>query len=241
MATMRDLVTGAARLLGIKGQGESLSGAEAADAIAVLNEMIDAFNSSGMLLYTTTTKVFPLSSLTQPYTIGPSGNIVASPRPTRLVGAWIRDNSTTPASDTKLLILADTDYGDIVSKGSTSTTPYAIYMDRQFPTANLYLYPQASDTSKSLVLQYLAPLDSNVTLDTVDNLPPAFRQMLRFNLAVLLAPEYGLEAPQTVQMQAAVSKMYIEQSNFQIYEMSFDSGAFGIQNGDYNIITDTRF
>jgi hypothetical protein len=133
-----------------------------------------------------------------------------------------------------LTILADTDYGDIVAKGIQSAIPFAIYLDRQYPDGNLYLYPVPSDSSKSLVLQFLTPLSATVQLDDEENLPPAFRQALRFNLAALIAPEYGIEAPATVTSVAMTSLQKIEISNFQPYIMDFDIASTGV----YNIVTD---
>lgn len=235
MSTYRDLISGSLRLLGIKSQGESATGAEAADALAVLNELIDSFNSTGTLLYTTTTFVYPLTTLSQSYTIGPTGQMVVASRPTRLTGAWFRDTSNTPNNDVRLTILADSDYGDIVSKGTQSDYAQAIYLDRQYPNANIYLYPVPSSTAKSLVLQFATPLNANVTLDTIETLPPAYRQMLRFNLAVMIAPEYGIESVSPIiSATAMTSRQLVEQSTYQQYEMRFDNAS----NGVYSINSD---
>ena len=234
MSTARDLISGSLRLLGVKGQGEVATGAEAADALAVLNELIDSMNATGTLLYTTTTKVYNLSTTTVPFTIGPTGQIVETLRPTQLVGAWWRDLSNTPNTDLRLQVLSDSDYGDIVSKGTQSAFPSAIYMDRQYPNANIYLWPAPSDTSKALVLQFAAPLGGFATLDDIESMPPAYRQMLRYNLAVMIAPEYGIDPSPAVITTAISSRQLIEQANFRPYLMSFDIGAHGV----YNINTD---
>ncbi len=235
MATARDLITASLRLLGVKAQGQSATGAEAADALEVLKEMIDAFNASDALLFHTKTVTYNLSTLSQTYTIGPTGQIVTPTRPTRLVNALIRDTANTPNTDLRLLILSDKDYGNIVSKGTTSDYPACIYMDRNYPNANLYLWPVPSSTARALVLQYLEPLTTSLTLDSQIDLPPAYRQALRFNLAVLLAPEYGIEAPQTVQLQAMTSKTAITNANVQIPLMEYDWTTPGL----YNINSDS--
>lgn len=235
MATARDLITASLRLLGVKAQGQSATGAEAMDALEVLKEMIDAFNASDALLFHTKTLVYPLATLSQTYTMGPTGQIVVPTRPTRLVNAVIRDNSNSPANDIRLLILSDKDYLNITTKGVTSDFPAAIYMDRNFPNATIYLWPVPSDTSKSLVMQYLEPLSTSLTLDTQVDLPPAYRQAMRYNLAVLLAPEYGLEAPQTVQLMAMTSKTQITNANTQVPLMEFDWNTPGL----YNINSDS--
>lgn len=234
MATYRDLISGALRLLGVKAQGQQASGAEASDGLAVLQELIDSFNATGTLLYTTKNRVYPLAGLSFPLTIGPTGMIVETIRPTKLIGAWWRDLSNTPNNDKRLQILADTDYGDIVSKGTGSDYPEAIYLDSRWPNANIYLYPVPTSTSFALVLQWPTPLDSSITLNDTESLPPAYRQMLRYNLAVHLAPEYGISTPPEVAMAAMSSRQLVEQANFRPYQMSYDIGS----NGVYNISSD---
>lgn len=234
MTTYRDLITGSLRLLGVKAQGQVATGAEAVDGLAVLNELIDSFNATGTLLYTTKTRVWTLTTTTLPFTIGPTGLIVETIRPTRLYGAWWRDLSNTPNTDRRLQVLADTDYNDIVAKTTTSDFPDAIYLDAQWPNANIYVWPAPASTTKALVLQYPTPLNSGVSLDDTESLPPAYRQMLRFNLAVMLAPEYGIEPSPTIVSAAISSRQLVEQANWRAYEMSFDIGS----RGAYNINTD---
>jgi len=235
MSTYRDLISSSLRLLGVKAQGQVATGAEATDGLAVLQEMIDSWNASDALLYTTTSQVFPLAAPAASYTIGPGGNINTPTRPTRLYGAWIRNNSNSPSTDSRMTILSDTEYGNIISKAVTTTIPYYIYLDRQFPLGNLYLWPVPTSSAYSLVLQYLSALDSSISLDDVETLPPAYKRALRFNLAVLLAPEYGVEALPTVVQTALTSKMLIQQSNVQGYRMDFDQAS----NGVYSIASDS--
>lgn len=235
MATYRDLISGSLRLLGVIAQGEAPSAAEADDALATLNEMIDSWNSTDALLYTTTTKIYTPSVAQSSYSIGPTGDIVVAVRPTRLYAAFLRNTSASPYYDIPMTILSDTEYASITAKGLTSNIPFYIYMDREWPNANLFVYPVPSGAGIALGLQYLEALDSGVGLDDTESLPPAYRQALRFNLAVKLAPEYGQEAPPTVQKTAITSLMTIKQGNQQPYRMDFDSNS----NAMYNIATDS--
>lgn len=235
MSTYRDLITSSLRLLGVKAQGQVATGAEAVDALAVLNSLIDTWNASDALLYTTTQVVKTLSPPQASYTIGPSGDINVASRPVRLYGAWLRNAQNTPATDTRMTILSDTEWGNIVAKTITTTIPYYVYMDRQWPLANIYIWPVPTVSSNSLVLQFLHALDSNVGLDDTESLPPAYRNALRYNLAVELANEYGIEAPETTKKKALTTLMLIQQSNFQPYRMEFDVGVQGV----YQIASDS--
>jgi len=233
MSTYRDIITSSLRLLGIVAQGQDPSGNEAVDGLTVLQELIDAWNSTGAaILYTTTTQEFNLISGTSIYTIGPTGNFVVGTRPSKLSGAWVRDTSTM--TDLPLCIAADSDFYNIPQKTADSTYPQVIYLDRQMPNANLYLYPVPNSGTTALILQYSAPLDSAIELDTECVLPPAFRQALRYNLAVNLAPEYGLEPSPTIQSIAITSLNNINANNQQPYQIDFGGlGAWNITTGSY--------
>lgn len=214
--TYRDLITASLRLLGIKAQGQKATGNEAEAALDVLNELLDSWNAySGMLFGTTAAGITLNGSAAYPFV--PTG---------KLLGAWYR---TPNGEDIPLEILANTDYGDVRVKGNRATYPTAIYQD--VATSTLRLYPIGA-SSGQLIVQYATPL-KEVTLDTVENLPPAYRQALRYNLAVLLAPEYGKEAPPTIQVTAVASKSMIINANAMIPKMDFTSelAPFDINTG----------
>lgn len=225
--TYADLITSSLRLLGVKAQGQRATGAEAVDALAVLNELIDSWNSYTGLLYATTTATLPLTGASS-YTIGPTGQIQSSSRPSKLVGAWVRDAS---GNDYSLNVLANSDYGNVSAKETTATQPTNIYLENGSPNSRIFLYPIGASVG-SLILQFAAPL-SEVELNTIETLPSAYRQALRFNLAVVLAPEYGIEPTPTVQMTALTSKSMIINSNVEVPMMSYTNefAAFNISTG----------
>lgn len=235
MATYRDLITSTMLMIGVVAEGQSPSAAQAEDALYSLNALIDEWNSSDALLYTTKSVVEPFVPSQSVYTVGPGADIDIDVRPTRLYGAWVRNGNVTPNTDSPMMVLSDTEYGDIVAKTVTTTIPYYVYLDRQFPTGNLYVWPVPSSSSYSLVLQFLTPLNSGVTLATTESLPPAFRNALRWNLAVDLAIAYGQEPSQMIVNRAKTTKMLIQQANVQGYRMTFDDAA----NGLYSINSDS--
>jgi hypothetical protein len=83
------------------------------------------------------------------------------------------------------------------------------------------------------VLLFNAPLNSNVTLDTECNLPPAYKAALRYNLAVQVAPEFGRDAGMTVQLSALRALNSIATANFKVDRLQFD-----VSGGRYFITTD---
>ena len=240
MATYNDLVNGALRLIGIIGEGETPTSYQSDNALFTLNEMLDSWNADGLMIYTQNFYEYTFVSNTSTVTIGPGGNIDIPVRPSELTAAWIRQNASGNYIDLPMNLITQEEYGNIRAKTSPSTIPRYIALNGDWPVATMYLWPTAipSDTKLRILCNY--PLTTGVALSDTENLPPAYRQAIRFNLACLLAAEYGREAPPTVQQQAYKSKSIIAQNNQSIDHLDFDPL---IQGGDQNlwyIVADDR-
>jgi hypothetical protein len=232
--TYRDLIAGALRLIGIIGDGEPPSSYQSSNALFTLQEMIDSWNADDLMIYTTSFHELPITLPQQTWTIGPGGDIDVPVRPSEIDTAFLRQNaSTAQPVDLPMAILSPTEWADVRSKSSASNYPRFIYMNGDWPVATLYLWPFPQVADAELHLLFNQTLDPGITLDTPENLPPAYRQALRFNLACLLAPEYGLEASQAVSMQAYKSKNIIAQNNQSIDRLDYDSAIQGTQGGKY--------
>ena len=134
-----------------------------------------------------------------------------------------------------MTVLSPSEWADIRSKNSASNYPRFVYLNGDWPLATLYLWPYPQVADAQLQLLFNQTLDINVTLDTVETLPPAYRQAIRFNLACLLAPEYGREASMIVQTQAYKSKNIIAQNNQNIDRLDYDSAIQGTRGGRYYV------
>ena len=213
MSTYRDLIAGSLRLIGVIGESETPTPYQAETAISALQEMIDAWNADDMMIYTTSFHELPLTLPKQTWTIGPGADIDVPVRPAELSTVFLRMNAST---------------------ASPVDMPMAILS----PIATIYLWPVPNVADTTLNLLFNQTLNSGVGLDDIDNLPPAYRQALRFNLACLLAPEFGREATQTVVATAYKSKNVIGQNNQNIDRLDFDSAIQGSRQGKYLIIDD---
>jgi hypothetical protein len=234
MSTYRDLISGSLRLIGVIGESETPTAYQAATALSALQEMIDAWNADGMMIYTQSFHELVIDQPKQTWTIGPGADIDVPVRPAELSTAFLRMNrSTSQPVDMPMAILSPNEWADVRSKAVTSNYPRFIYLNGDWPVATLYLWPFPNVADTSLNLLFNQTLDSGVGLDDTDNLPPAYRQALRFNLACLLAPEFGREATQTVQSTAYKSKNVIGQNNQNIDRLDFDSAIQGHRGGKY--------
>lgn len=234
--TYRDLIASSMRLNGIIAQGQTPSGAQAQDALYCLRELVDRWNATDTMLYTTRISTNVLVGGQTDYTVGPGADIDITIRPTKLQAAWLRDTSNPYGNnvDRRMNILSATEWGNIVAKTVTSNLPYFVYFDAAWPVAKVHVWPVPS-AGNTLVLHWLANLDADMGLDDEESLPPAYRAALKYNLAIALAPEYGLEPSPTVSQQALASVLAIQQSTFSPERMEYDFAA----TGAYDIVSDS--
>ena len=85
--TANDLVRAAMRLIQVSSVDTDLTANELKDGIESLNRMLDSWSADELMLYQNTRETFPLSSGTNPYTIG-LGAIWNTIRPSRIIDAY---------------------------------------------------------------------------------------------------------------------------------------------------------
>jgi hypothetical protein len=235
MSTFLDLITGAYKLSGVVGSGETLSGSQAQDGLDALNELIDAWNADDLNVVTVTAVTCPVSAGRGNYTVGPSGDLNVPTRPPDLAGVWFRFGPGT-AVDSPVALISAADYGNIRAKNVTSNLAAVGWYEPSFPIATLHLWPIPNGAGE-LLAHVGALLDGAVTLTGTVSLPPAYRQALRYNLACLVAVENGFEPLATVQATAVSAKKALERNNGQIVQrLSYDGMASG---GRYLISSDS--
>ena len=204
METAREHIRRTLQLIGVVGQGEDVSAAEANDALAALNDMLGTWSIMGAV-FAETREEFALTPGTASYTIGTGGDFDTE-RPIRIVKAFIdRGNISYP-----LQVLDQVAYADLSFKDQTGL-PCDLYYDAGFPLGNIVLNP-VPNSSDTLNIYSEKPLTGPATLDTVLSFPPGYSRGFRFNLAVDVAPEYGIPVSAEVQRGAASSLRAIKKS-----------------------------
>src|SRR5437899_828707 len=143
MATALTLISRALRLIGAFAAGEAIPAADAQDALAVLNDLLDAWRLEALLVYAIDRDVFALSAGVSAYTIGTGGTWNTS-RPVRIEQAFFQDTTVSPVLELPMTILTDQEYESIRVKGTSSTWPLALYYDQNYPLGTVTLYPVPS-------------------------------------------------------------------------------------------------
>lgn len=233
MATANDLITRALRRARVIGKDQVPTADEAADALAELNSMLDEWWNERLAVYHVLQENFALVAGQASYTIGTAMNF-ATTRPLKLLaGCFVRRAGV----DFQVTVLDDrTLYDRIIRKTGVSAIPEFIFYDAAMPTGTIYFFP-VPDAADTVYLNSPARLQGALALVTTVSLPPAYDGMVVNGLAIRLAPEYGLEAPQSVKTQFARTMRTVKRTNAQAVMLGFDaallprSGRFDIYSG----------
>lgn len=206
MTTALDIITGAAKLIGVIFKSETLSDDEAIDGLVALNDMLDTWSNDNLTTFSYTLESFPLTSAAS-YTIG-SGGAFNTSRPVNIVTAVVRYASI----DYPLKVITQEEYQlEVPIKSIASPIPQFLTYDNGYPlgTITIYAVPTGGSTLRMLSNKPLSNLSS---LTTVVDLPPGWKRALKYNLAIELAPEYGAEVSAAIAQNAATSLGAIKRS-----------------------------
>lgn len=224
--TAIDLITRALRLAGVYGQNEIVSAADLSDSFAVLNEMIDSWNTSRLYLYQVMRSSIPAVGGQQVYTVGPGGDFDVT-RATQLTGLVI----TIGGVDYTPLQMNRSNFNSIPVK-AINGIPQAYDYEPDFPLGKLYLWPTASEGTLSI--EYAQQLTRFATPSTNVDFPPGYEQALRLSLAVALSQEFRMPVPPDVERRAANSVRRLRRLNVSIPTMDarpMQGRAFDIYSG----------
>jgi hypothetical protein len=194
MSTALDLITGAARLLGVVRKGEALDADEASDGLSALNDMLASWSSERLFVSVRTRDNFTLTA-SATHTIG-TGQTLNTVAPIRISDAFIRNGDL----DYPLTIITDEEYDSLALKTLAASPPSCINYIKSntsnVGTIRLYPVPSASDSL--YLLSEKVATQVALTSDTVFLPHAGFKRAIKYNLAIDLAPEYGVEPSNAV-------------------------------------------
>ena len=186
MTTALDIITDAAKLLGVVRKGEALDADEAADGLRRLNAMLGSWSNNSLNIYARTLDTLTFATSALSYTIG-SGATFNTTRPVKIISAVVRSGSI----DYPVTFIDETEFESIPYKTTTGSPELWGTYDNAYPTGTLRFYPKPTAND---VLRLLSekPLSSLASTSTTFDLPPGHEDAVVFNLAVRMAPYYGV-------------------------------------------------
>lgn len=210
MATARDMITSALRLIRVAGAGRTLTASEAVEALAVFNGLLSSWSTERMMQFTTQTDAVPLLPGVGSYTIGPSGADVAAARPLRIEAAWVEEGGggTCP-----LTLLNSAQWAAIAQKELSGSLPSALWYETSHPNGTLHLWPISTAGGLTLRFNSGQQLGDIASLDQVLSFPPGYERAFRLSLAMDLAHEYGVPVADDLRVSALEAKAKIKRAN----------------------------
>jgi len=226
--TALSLIRSALILIGQLDPQETAGANEAAQSLAVLQDLIASWATERLTITTVPRATYSLAANTATFTIG-TGATLSTPRPDTIAGAAYVSGTGTTAVDIPLPVLTDAEWQAIPNKALTATVPSAIWYDYGFTTAGygtIQVWPVPTAVT-TLVLYVPTAILGPLTLASTLLYPPGYAKALRYNLAAELAPVFGIPAAPKVEQLAARSLATLKRTNSRPVELSMDRALVG--------------
>ena len=228
MATAGDQIKRALRLLGVLAEGEAPSTETYADALAALNQMLDSWSTERL-------SVFGLIDTPATWSAGSDVYQIVTPSPIQLDPStyFVLDGiSHTPA------LINQAQYNSIPVKTVQSPIVSVLFAQQIINTditLEIYAYPVPS---QDLAFHFISVRPLTQVADVTDQLvvPQGYLRAFTYNLALELAPEFGVEPSKDVRRIAMSSKRNIKRINNPNDVMSLPL-PLSIRSGRYNVYT----
>ncbi len=213
--------------------GEQPTSNQANDALQTLVDLLDSLSNESLMIYSKLRQVFPLVAGQQTYPMG-VGAQFDSARPQKIENAAIQ-LSSSPTTELPMEIINKDEYQAIFIKTIQSTIPLWLYNDDAYPNTNINLWP-VPQVVTNIVLYTWQPLNVSLTLQTSLSLPPGWLRMLRYNLAIDLSAEYGVNLNPQVWEIARETKSVLKRMNTKPLYLGMDAALAG-PRGSFNWLT----
>jgi hypothetical protein len=197
-------------------------------ALEALNSLLDAWSTDNLLTWTRPKLPMALVPGQQVYTWGEATgalqpDIVGVP-PVRL-DLCLLEIGGEPVQDWQVTVLDQTQFESYIwLKTMQSTYVEYVYLEDTRPVKRLYTWPVPQSPGYTLQLLPWPAQPQYTHWDAGLEWPNGYLRLMAYNLAVELAPEYGLEASPTVQRIAEQTKRDLAPINARVGRLSLSPG-----------------
>ena len=190
----QDLVNGALRLIGAIASGETPSTSEEADGLTLLQQLLDSWSAEELLVFATTRQSVTLTNGTNAYTL--------ATRPVKILSAEVY----VGGMNFPVEVLGPQAWANRPDKTDISARTRAVYCDYNFTSAMLYVAPVPNAAGPVVWLYQTTDLATLTSGTSTFSMPEAYSMAIMYNLAVLVAPQYGRAVDGAVMMTAQMTK-----------------------------------
>jgi hypothetical protein len=194
--TRNQIIEAALRGLSVLEEGGQPSATAVENASFALNLIMKKWQTHGIKLWTIGDVNLPLVAGQTSYNIGPAGSAstidLVTNKPLRVLQAYLRNNSVSPAVDIPMQLISEQEYiilGSKFSQGTTNSVFYKPYVN--YGTVRVFLTPDTNTaTNYTLKLNVQRPIyDVNNPNDNFD-FPSEWFLALKWALMAELASDY---------------------------------------------------
>lgn len=208
MATVIDIIKLALKDINVIGSSETPSADVASDCLATLNQMIGQWQVQKLYVYAQKVISVPMTGA-QTYTIGSGGDINV-PLPAQIDSAEWRLTGVDYPLDVLQSIQEFETIGVKVQQGN----PWCIFFQRDVPLGTIYIWPQPAGGELRLVTRQQLTQYTALTTEMV--VPDEYVLAIRYSLAELIAPMFGLAAPNNIIALGRNARRVMKRNNTEI-------------------------
>lgn len=211
MATVNDLIIRAMQIIGALSTGQTPSSDDANVCFLNLNEMLDGWNTERLNLYVPLPFSGNLLNAQQSYEIGPAAADFVTTNPVALIQTAA---TIFPATSVRnpVAILNSEEWARLTEKSLTGYLPDKMWCDYANPIANILVHPIPNHTI-ALELYLWTILAQFTALTDAVTFRPGYYEALAYNLAVKIAPQFGLAQDGTNVQLAGTYKQRMQDLN----------------------------
>lgn len=207
--TRNNIIEAALRKLGVLALGQTPETEQYTNAQLALNSTIALLQTKGMPLWARSDYTITLVASQRDYTIG-YGQTLNTPFPLKIHSIFVE--TTTGGAMRELLPIAYKDF--LTLNTETTGTPVNYTYQPKVNLGVISIWPMADSTAAStytLKVTYQRPFYAFTTSTETIDMPQEWQLPVIYNLAVVLAPEYGVPLEDRKVLMAE-AKMYTEEA-----------------------------
>jgi hypothetical protein len=238
MSTYGDLIDASLTEIGVLASGETAESGDATFALNTLNRLLSTWAGQRLIIPSLTRNTFAITANVATHTIGPTGNIVMTMRPAKLLDVRLIDTAPAPDLETPLGELTDDEYQALPQKALTSTLPINWWYNATVPNGVITLWPVPTGTGLQLAVYVAEPLSQVAAITTTVSLAPGYEELIVTNLAIRLAPSFDRQPSPDLKQAAQESMATVKRGNKRPAVMTFEAAVLGNGGGRYDINSD---
>lgn len=238
MTTALDIIQDALELLGVYGPGDTISAADGARMLSVLNDMLDVWSNESLACFAELTQSFALVVNKSQYTVGPGGDINGA-RPLKIIeapgGAFLLDTN----NNRYLMTVVDQMTWNLQTTAvANSNLPDLMFYDPQYPLGIINIWPTPAMSYTCSFTSYLQ-LGDFASLGATFSLPPGYKRAITTNLAISGKPYFtGSQLDPDVREEARTTKGSVKRNNMRTQIAVYDPELVARGSSTYNIYSD---